>query len=157
MGKREVHVVVVSKRVTFALLLLVSAAMIALLYFLSGRAYVRDSHPATELVLRLMRRDDPPRAAILAALMPVFANVLFFIPWGFLTFIILDSVKRRRFHTYLLTFVAAAVFATAMEIWQTFLPTRVTSPVDAVANAMGALAGAVAGHLRKEVRIRFDH
>lgn len=157
MGKREVHVIHVSKRVTIVLLVLVSAAMVALLYFLSGRAYARESHAATELVLRLLRRDDPPRTAVLAALMPVIANALLFAPWGFLAFIALDSPRRRRFHTYLLTFLAAAVFATAMELWQIFLPTRVTSPVDAIANALGALAGAVLGHLRKEVRIRFEH
>ena len=66
----------------------------------------------------------------------IFANVLFFVPWGFLTFIAFDTPKRRRARTYLLTFVAAAIFATAMEIWQTFLPTRVTSPVDAIANTI---------------------
>lgn len=157
MGKREVHVIVVSKPVTVTLLVMVSLAMIALLYFLSGRAYARDSHPLTELLLRLLRRDGPPRDAVLAALMPVIANALFFVPWGFLMFIALDTPSRRRFRTYLYTFIAAAVFATLMEIWQVFLPTRVTSAVDAVANALGACLGAVVGHLRKEVRIRFEH
>ena len=149
--------IVVPKAVTIVLLALVSAAMVALLYFLSGKTYVRDSHPATELVLRFLRRDDPSRSAILAALMPIFANVLFFVPWGFLTFIAFDTPRRRRVRTYLLTFVAAAIFAAAMEIWQTFLPTRVTSPVDAIANAAGALLGAVGGHLRKEIHVRFEH
>ena len=157
MGKREVHVIVVSKRVTVTLLVLVSLGMIALLYFLSGKAYARDSHPATELMLRLLRRDDATRDAVLAALMPVIANALFFVPWGFLMFIAVDTPERRRFRTYLITFLAAALFATAMEVWQVFLPTRVTSPVDAIANSLGAFLGAVAGHLRKEVRIRFEH
>ena|SRR5688500_9480367 len=157
MGKREVRVVVVSKPVTIVLLTLVSAGMIALLYFLSGKAYVRDSHPATEVVMRFLRRDDPPRDAVLAALMPIIANALFFVPWGFLTFIAFDTPKRRRFRTYLMTFAAAAVFATALEIWQTFLPTRVTSPIDAIANAAGALLGAIGGHLRKEIHVRFEH
>ena len=157
MGKREVRVIVVSKPVTIGLLVLASAGMIALLYFLSGKAYVREAHPATDLVLRFLRRDDPPRDAILAAMMPVIANVLFFIPWGFLTFIAIDSPRRRRFRSYLLTFFAAAVFAAALEVWQAFLPTRVTSPVDAIANAAGALLGAVGGHLRKEIHVRFEH
>lgn len=157
MGKREVRVIVVPKAVTVVLLALVSAGMIALLYFLSGKTYVRDAHPATDLVLRFLQRDDPPRDAILAAMMPIIANILFFVPWGFLTFIALDTAKRRRFRTYLLTFVAAAIFATALEVWQTFLPTRVTSPVDAIANAAGALLGAVGGHLRKEIHVRFEH
>ena len=156
MGKREVRVVVVPRGVTIALLVLVCAAMVALLYFLSGKAYVRDSHPATEMVMRLLRRDDPPRDALLAALMPVIANVLFFLPFGFLMFLAADSPRRRRFRTYVITFIAAAVFATAMEVWQAFLPTRVTSPADAVANVVGALVGALGGHLRKNVHIRFE-
>jgi len=43
-----------------------------------------------------------------------------------------------------------------MSAWQEFLPTRVTSPPDALANAAGALAGAALGHARKDVRVRFD-
>ncbi|HUP48101.1 MAG TPA: VanZ family protein [Thermoanaerobaculia bacterium] len=157
MGKREVRVVVVPKRVTALLLVLVSAAMVALLYFLSGKAYVLDSHPAAEVVRRLLRRDDPSRTAILVALMPVIANALFFVPWGFLMFIVLDAPRRPRRRTYLITVVAAATFATGMELWQIFLPTRVTSAVDAAANTLGALAGAMAGHLRKEINVRFEH
>ena len=157
MGKREVRVIRVPKPVTIALLVLVSAGMVALLYFLSGRTYTRDSHPATELLLRLLRRDDPPRSAVLAALMPLFANAFIFVPWGFLAFIAIDSPRRRRVRTYLMTFAGAALFAAAMEIWQTFLPTRVTSPVDAIANTLGAFLGAIGGHLRKEIHVRFEH
>jgi VanZ family protein len=43
-----------------------------------------------------------------------------------------------------------------MSLWQQFLPTRVTSLSDALANAAGALAGAALGHARKSVRVRFD-
>ena len=157
MGKREVRVIVVPKPVTVVLLILVCAAMAALLYFLSGKAYARDSHPAMEIALRLLRRDDPSRSAVLAALMPVVANALLFIPFGFLMFIALDTPRRRRFRTYAVTFVAAALFAAALEVWQHYLPTRVTSPVDAIANALGAVVGAMGGHLRKEVHVRFDH
>ena len=157
MGKREVRVIVVPKAVTIALLVLVTAAMAALLYFLSGRTYVRDSHPGTELLLRLLRRDDPPRDAILVAIMPIFVNVVAYVPWGFLTFIAIDSPKRPRFRSYLITIVAAAILAAAMSVWQMFLPTRVTSPVDAIANTLGAFVGAIGGHLRKEIHVRFEH
>lgn len=157
MGKREVRVIVVPKRVTIALLVLVSGAMAGLVYFLSGRTYVRDAHPVTDLFLRLLSRDDPPRDAILAALMPAIANALIFVPWGFLAFIAIDSPRRTRIRTYLITFVVAAIFAAAMEVWQIFLPTRVTSPMDAIANTLGALLGAMGGHLRKEIHVRFEH
>jgi len=36
------------------------------------------------------------------------------------------------------------------------LPTRVTTISDSIANAAGAFAGAVAAHLRKRVRVRFE-
>jgi VanZ family protein len=52
--------------------------------------------------------------------------------------------------------IGALVVALALYVWQTRLPTRVTSLPDALANGAGALAGAALGHVRKGVRIRFD-
>ena len=157
MGKREVRVVVIRKWMTVALLLLVSAGMASLIYFLSGKAYARETHPALEMLLRVIRRDDPSRDVFLAAMMPVIANALLFIPFGFLTFIALDSPDRKRSRTYWLTIGLGVTFAAAMQIWQYALPTRVISPVDMIANAMGTFTGAIGGHLRKRVHIRFDH
>lgn len=157
MGRRDVRVVVVRKPVTIILLVLLAAAMVAVLYFLSGKTYARDSHPAGELLVRVMRREGPSSTAVLAALMPLVAHALFFIPFGFLTFIALDSPGRRRARTYVMTVAAATLFAAGVAIWQQYLPTRVTTPVDVVANALGAFAGALGGHLRKEVHIRFEH
>jgi VanZ family protein len=80
-----------------------------------------------------------------------------YVPWGFLAFIAIDSPKRPRLRSYLITIVAAAILAAAMSVWQMFLPTRVTSPVDAIANTLGAFVGAIGGHLRKEIHVRFEH
>ena len=157
MGKREVRIVVIRKPVTIALLVLVSAAMVALVWFLSGKTYARDTSAATDILLRLLRRDDPPRDALLAALMPVIANALLFMPWGFLAFIAIDKPARPRRSTYALTIATGVLFAAVIQVWQTFLPTRVSSPVDVVANAMGAFLGAMGGHLRKRVYVRFEH
>lgn len=158
MGKRHVHVIAVRKPVTFALLALTTALMITLLWFLSGRAYAADRSLFVELVARFLgaRREPVSRATLLAFLMPVIANVLLFMPWGFLAFVGLDSPRRPRRMTYLLTMVGALVVAGCMYVWQEFLPTRVTSPPDAIANGVGALAGAALGHARKGMRIRFD-
>lgn len=158
MGKREVYVVVVRKGVTVALLLLVSAAMVALLFYLSGKVYARPSYPASEVLLRFLSGERTiSRDTVLAALMPVTANVLVFIPWGFLMFLALDSTRRPRRQTYGLTFATGLLFAVSMELSQTVLGTPVTNPIDAVANAFGALLGAAAGHLRKQVYFRFEH
>jgi VanZ family protein len=158
MGKREVRVIRVKKPMTIALLVVVSAAMAALLFYLSGKAYTSDTDPFRELLLRTMQRRHPLTAnAVLATLMPVIADILFFVPWGFLMFLALDSPARTRGRTYAITVLAGATFALVMAIWQNFLPTRVTGLVDALTGAIGALAGAIAGHMRKRVRLQFDY
>lgn len=158
MGKRQVHVIRIRKPVTLLLLLLTSAAMTALLYFLSGKAYAADTHPIRELLSRLLGSSRSPvsRDALLAFLMPVIGNVLLFVPWGFLAFVALDSPSRPRKLSYAITIVAATVFAAALFLWQQVLPTRVTALLDTLANGAGAFGGAALGHLRKGVRIRFD-
>lgn len=158
MGKRQVYVIMVRKPVTFALLALTTASMVVLLYLLSGKAYAAETHPIRELLSRLLGSGRVPvsRDALLAFLMPVIANVLLFVPWGFLAFVALDSPQRARAATYALTLVSAVVLAASMYLLQYFLPTRVTSLLDAVANGAGALCGAALGHARKGVRVRFD-
>lgn len=159
MGKRNVHVIVLPKRATVALLVLTSAAMVLLLWFLSGKAYAADAHPVRELFARLLglgERRGLSRDAFLAFLMPVLGHVLLFVPWGFLLFLALDKPERPRLRSYGITFVGGIVFAALMFVWQQYLPTRVTMLADAVANGFGALGGAALGHARKRVRVRFD-
>jgi glycopeptide antibiotics resistance protein len=158
MGKRQVRIVRVRTPVTLVLLLLVTAGIAALVYFLSGKAYAAETHPIREILARLLGSGRGPvsRDALLAFLMPVIANILLFVPWGFLAFVALDGPKRPRRLTYLMTVVAAVLFAVAMVLWQQVLPTRVTSLPDTFANGVGALAGAALGHARKGVHVRFD-
>lgn len=158
MGRREVRVIVVRKWVTILLLAVVTAAVAGLFYYLSGRAYASGAHPIRDMVLGWRQSARPlSRDAVLASLMPVAADVLLFVPWGFLLFVALDSPQRPRSRTYALTFLAGLAFAALLDAWQYFLPTRVTDSVDAMANAFGSVAGAMAGHLRKQVRIQFDY
>lgn len=158
MGKRQVHVVAVRKPVTALLLFLVSAGMAALLWFLSGKAYMSDAHPISEMIARLLGsgRRSLSRDAFFAFLMPITANILLFIPWGFLMFLALDRPSRARKRTYLLTFLAGVLFAAVVQAWQMILPTRVTGLADSVANAVGALTGAALGQMRKDVQVRFE-
>jgi len=159
MGRRDVRVIAVPKFVTVLLLLLVSAAMAGLIYALSGRAYANASHPIRDLMMHLMHADyrSVSRGWRLAGLMPVIANTLLCIPWGFLVFVALDRPARPRRRTYALTVLGGVIFAAAIEMWQLTLPTRVTTATDSVANGFGALTGAILGHLRKQVRVRFEH
>lgn len=159
MGKRQVRVVRVRKPITFLLLLLVTALMVSLLYFLSGRAYVSDDvHPVRDVLQAVFgsQRGGLSRGALLAYLMPVIANALLFVPWGFLAFIGLDTRRRRRRISYLLTVIGATLFSAAMVVWQQQLPSQVTTPADVAANCAGAFAGAALGQMRKDVRVRFD-
>ena len=137
MGKREVRVVVVRKPVTIVLLVVVSIAMLALVYGLSGHAFVRTQRSVIDII------------ALVAA------NTILFIPWGFLTFIAL-SPKKPRASTYVLTIVAGALFALGVAAWQATQPAPVTIYSDSIWNVIGTLLGAIAAHLRKTVRVRFQ-
>jgi glycopeptide antibiotics resistance protein len=137
MGKREVRVVRVRKPVTIVLLVITSAAMIALVYILSGRAFERGARSTADMVTLLG------------------ANIILFIPWGFLMFMAV-SPKRPRALTYVITLVAAALFSLGIDAWQASLPTPVTTSRDAVWNLIGAFLGASGAHARKSMRIRFQ-
>lgn len=157
MGKRQVHLIPVSKPVTVAMLALVSAAMVWLLYFLSGKAYASSDNAFASLVLAVMRPERAlSRSVVLASLMPFAANALLFVPWGFLAFVALDRRGRARRTTYTLAVAAGLFFALAVWAGQSVLPSRVTTLTDCIANAAGVLAGAALGHIRKDVRVRFD-
>jgi len=158
MGRRQVHVIRVRAPVTFALLVLTTAAMVALIYFLSGKAYAAETHPISEILARLLGSGRGPvsRDALLAFLMPVIGNVMLFVPWGLLAFLALDGRMQSRRAVYFATVVGAVVFSAAMVLWQQTLPTRVTSLPDTFANGVGALAGAALGHARKGVHVRFE-
>ncbi len=158
MGRRQVHVIRVRTPVTLALLALVTLAIAALIYYLSGKAYAAETHPIRELLARLLGSGRGPvsRGTVLAFLMPIIANILLFVPWGFLMFLVLDGKTLSRRWTYGATVIGAVVFAASLLLWQQSLQTRVTSLPDMFANGLGALAGAALGHARKGVHVRFD-
>lgn len=153
MGKHELRIVVVPKWVTATLLVATSAAMIALVSALSGRAYAHEPMSVRELVTRIMERSTH---AALIGLMPLAANAMLFIPWGFFAFLVFDRSGRSRSQAYAMTILGGAIFAIAISAWQSLLPTRLTTIADSVANVAGTFAGAAAAHLRKQVRVRFD-
>lgn len=132
--------------------------MAALVAFLSGRAYLRQQLTMPEIVSFIHRYDQGAVSndALLATAAPGIADILFFLPWGALAFFAFDGGEQHRFRTYLLTLAVGVTFALGLVAWQTVLPTRVTGWVDAGWHTLGCLAGAIGGHLRKRVRIRFD-
>jgi len=149
MAKKELRVVRVRRWVTVVLLAVVSLLLVALVHFLSGKAYLRER--ATPLSLFQARTPE----AALASIAPAIANFLPLLPWGFLAFLALDRDGRPRARTYFYVALAALVFFAAVDAWQFSLPTRVTGWLDLPFNILGALCGATLGHARKRVVIRF--
>ena len=157
-GKATIRTILIPRWVTVALLVVLSVAMAALIAMLSGRAYQKRQLTIPEVVSLIHRYDRGAVSndAILATAAPGIADILFFMPWGALAFLSLDGGEGHRLRTYLLTLAVGLTFALGLVAWQSALPTRVTGWEDAGWNTFGCLAGAVAGHLRKRLRVRFD-
>jgi hypothetical protein len=157
-GKTTIRTVIVPRIVTIVLLVALSIGMVTLIAALSGRAYAGVRLTVPELVSLVHRYDRGAVSndALLATAAPGIADILFFMPWGALAFLAFDGGEHHRIRTYLLTLAVGVTFALGLVAWQSRLPTRVTGWDDAGWNAVGCLTGAVAGHLRKRLRIRFD-
>ena len=158
MGKRSIRTILVPRWATIVLLVLLSISMAGLIAMLSGRAYLRQRLTIREIIALVHRYDQGALSndALLATAAPAIADVLFFMPWGALAFLAFDGGEGHRLRTYLLTLAVGLTFALGLVAWQSQLPTRVTGWEDAGWNTFGCLAGAIAGHLRKRLRVRFD-
>ncbi|HET7710584.1 MAG TPA: VanZ family protein [Thermoanaerobaculia bacterium] len=153
MGKRQVRLIVVPKFVSAFLLLLTTAAMLSIIYLLSGRAYATESTSPLTFLLRWPLSGDHG----LAIVMPLIADLMFFLPWGFLLFMVLDTPSRPRRMAYAIVGALALLLASTIHLWQIALPSRVTTAVDAILHSVGALCGAALGQMRKDIRVRFDY
>lgn len=160
MGAEDVRVVVVRKPVTVLLLLLATVAIAVITLSMSGKVYAKvDAEPFRDVKLLAEKLASPEGVStqvVVALIMPVVFNMLLFMPWGFLMFLVLDREERPTSQSYLLTMLLAATLSGGIEVWQYFLPTRVTDINDIVWNIAGAIVGAFLGHLRKRVRIAFE-
>jgi len=159
MGKAGVRTVVVRKWMTFLLLISTAVVIGAVTLSLSGRAYAKvDPIPLRDVrvLARRFSEGPMPTATVIALIMPMILNILLFLPLGFLMFILMDKPERPTIQSYLFTFLFALAFSLSIEALQYFLPTRVTDINDVIWNGVGALVGAVLGHLRKRVRVAFD-
>lgn len=151
--------IVIRRPYTFLLLLIVTIAIVATTLWMSGKSYSKvDPIPFEDLrhlTQRAAHRPVPTRVLALI-IVPVIANVLLFMPWGFLMFITLYTVDRPTVQTYVLTFLLGLTFACAIEAWQYFLPSRVADINDIIWNSVGTTGGAILAHLRLRLRFEFD-
>jgi VanZ family protein len=149
----------VSRLTTVVILIAVSAAIVGMTIYTAGKSYAKvDPRPFDEvrdLANRLGHK--PVSTQVLAViLVPIIGNVLLFVPWGFLMFIVLYSVNRPTAQTYLLTVLLGLSFTLTIEAWQYFLPSRVADVNDVISNTVGTILGAVLGHMRLRVRFEFE-
>jgi glycopeptide antibiotics resistance protein len=149
--------VAIPKFVTVLLLLATTVVIVAVTVWMAGKSYENFEPIPFDDLRNLVRRlaDRPISTHILAVIVvPMIANVLLFVPWGFLTFITLYNVERPTLQTYVLTVLLGFSFTLAIEAWQYFLPSRVADVNDVIWNTSGTVLGALLGHAR--LRVRFD-
>lgn len=152
-------VVIIRRPFTVLLLILVTIGICATTLWISGKSYSKiDPMPFEDLRHLAHRLQNHPVSTRVVAivLVPVIANVLLFVPWGFLMFIALYTVERPTVQTYVLTVLLGFTLTCSIEAWQYFLPSRVADINDIIWNTTGALLGAIAGHLRERVRFEFE-
>ncbi len=149
----------IPRAITVLLLVLVTAGIVSVTIWSSGRSYTKvDPLPFDDLRHLLHRVEHRPVSTqILAVIVvPIIGNILLFVPWGFLTFISLYSVERPTVQTYVLTILLGLTFTIFIEGWQYFLPSRVADINDVIWNTLGTILGAILGHLRLRVRFQFE-
>ncbi len=150
--------ITIRRPVTIVLLLVVTALIVLTTVWMSGKSYAKvDAQPFQDikhLSHRIARH--PVSTHLLAVIVvPIIANILLFVPWGFLMFIALFTADRSTLQTYVLTLLLGFTFTCAIEGWQYFLPDRVADVNDVIWNTTGALLGAILGHMRERVRFEF--
>ena len=152
--------ITIKRPLTIGLLLLVTAAIIAITLWMSGKSYSNLAPMPFEDIKHLAKRLDSPTSnvsmyVVAVTVVPIVANILLFIPFGFLLFIALYTVERPTMQTYVLTLLIGFTFTCGIEAWQYFLPSRVADVNDIIWNTAGTFGGAILGHLRERVRFEF--
>ena len=152
------RVVIVRRPVTVVLLLLTTIAIVAVTMWITGKSYSKvDPIPFDDLhnLQHVMSRHPVSTHILAVIVVPIIANTLLFVPWGFLMFIALYTLDRPTLQTYVLTILLGFTFTCTIEAWQYFLPTRVADINDIIWNTVGTALGAILGHLRERVRFEF--
>jgi glycopeptide antibiotics resistance protein len=150
--------ITIRRSVTILLLLVVTGLIILPTVWMTGKSYSKVDPQPFDDIRHLSHRiaRHPVSTHILAVIIvPIIANVLLFVPWGFLMFIALYGFERTTLQTYVLTVMLGFTFTCVIEGWQYFLPSRVADVNDIIWNTTGALLGAILGHLRERLRFEF--
>lgn len=151
--------IVVRRPVTILLLLIVTVSILGLTIASKGKSYSKvDPIPFEDLrhLAHSLERRPVSTQIFAVIVMPVVANILLFVPWGFLMFIALYTVDRPTIQSYVLTILLGLTFTITVEAVQYFLPDRVADVNDIIWNTVGTVLGALLGHARLRVRFEFE-
>ena len=151
--------IVIRKPMTMLFLVAVTVTIAAVTIGTSGRSYsALDPIPFKDLRYLARRLPaDPISTNLLAVIvMPIVGNILLFVPWGFLTFILFYTIDRPTLQTYVLTTLLGLSLTLSIEAYQYFLPSRVADINDVIWNSAGTVLGAILGHARLRVRFEFQ-
>jgi glycopeptide antibiotics resistance protein len=151
-------VITIKRPVTILLLLVITTLIVLMTIWMSGKSYSKVDPLPFEDIRHLSHRiaRHPVSTHILAVIIvPIIANVLLFVPWGFLMFIAPPPLNRPTMQTYVLTLLLGFTFTCVIEGWQYFLPDRVADVNDIIWNTTGTLIGAILGHMRERLRFEF--
>lgn len=154
-----VTTITIHRGITVVMLMIVTIAIVMLTLWMSGKSYSKiDPVPFEDirhLAQRLEHRQIPTQV-LAVIIVPIVANILLFVPWGFLLFLALHTEERPTVQIYVLTVLLGLTFTLGIEAYQYFLPSRVADINDVIYNTSGTLLGAMLGHLRERVRFEFD-
>jgi glycopeptide antibiotics resistance protein len=151
--------IVIRKPLTSLMLLAVTSAIAGITIGTSGRSYsALDPIPFDDIRYVAKRLADRPISTHMLAVIvvPIVGNVLLFLPWGFLTFILFYTVERPTLQTYVLTTLLGLSLTLSIEAYQYFLPSRVADINDVIWNSAGTVLGALLGHARLRLRLEFE-
>lgn len=151
--------VVIKKPLTVLLWLATTVVIVAITVWMAGRSYENfEPIPFDDLRYVAKRLAERPISTHILAviIVPMIANVLLFVPWGFFAFITFYTVERPTLQTYVLTILLGFSFTLGIEAWQYFLPSRVADVNDVIWNTSGTILGALLGHARLRVRFEFE-
>jgi glycopeptide antibiotics resistance protein len=154
-----VRTIRVGKGMQATLLLSYSWLVLVVTLVVQGGGPVRTNLAPFEDIQRLIVRAGHGgylSNAFLYAIVGIVGNLAMFAVWAFLLWKFLDGPGRTAARNHVDVLLAGTLFSVGIETVQFFLPTRAADVNDVFWNVLGTIAGCVAAHLHREVRLEWQ-
>jgi glycopeptide antibiotics resistance protein len=151
-----VRTIRVGKGVQGALLAAYSVLLLTVTLVVQGGGPVRTNLAPFDDIQRLILRAG--RGGYLSnaffwAIVGIVGNLAMFAVWAFLLWKFLDGHGRTAARNHADVLLAGTLFSVGIETVQLFLPTRATDVNDIFWNVLGTIAGCIAAHFHRNVRL----